>query len=37
MPADRQRALEAGANDYLSKPVNLKQLTETINRQIVEK
>jgi PAS domain S-box-containing protein len=30
MPADRDRCLAAGANDYLSKPVKLKQLTTTI-------
>lgn len=32
MPADRERALEAGANVYLSKPVNMKNLLEVINR-----
>jgi CheY-like chemotaxis protein len=31
MKGDRERCLEAGANDYLSKPVNLKQLATTIN------
>ena len=30
MPGDRERCLEAGANDYLSKPVSLKLLVETI-------
>ncbi len=30
MPGDRERCLQAGANDYLSKPVSLKQLAETI-------
>jgi CheY-like chemotaxis protein len=30
MPEDRERCLAAGANDYLSKPVGLKKLTQTI-------
>jgi PAS domain S-box-containing protein len=34
MPGDREQAIAAGANEYLSKPVNLKQLTETIKRLI---
>ncbi len=32
MPGDRERALAAGANDYLSKPLNLHALTEIIAR-----
>jgi len=36
MPADRRRAIEAGANEYLSKPVNLKQLTEVMARLLGE-
>ena len=32
MPGDRERCLEAGANEYLTKPVRLKTLVETIRR-----
>ncbi|MDX2099987.1 MAG: response regulator [Leptolyngbyaceae cyanobacterium bins.59] len=31
MPNDRQQCLNAGATDYLSKPMNLKQLTRLIH------
>jgi len=34
MPGDRERCLEAGANEYVSKPVSLKKLAETIAVQI---
>lgn len=30
MPGDRERCLEAGANEYMSKPVNLRKLDSTI-------
>jgi PAS domain S-box-containing protein len=33
MPGDRERCLAAGANEYLSKPVNLKKLVEVIETQ----
>jgi signal transduction histidine kinase/ActR/RegA family two-component response regulator len=32
MPGDRERAIVSGANEYMSKPVNLNQLVETIER-----
>ncbi len=32
MPGDRQRCLDAGANAYLSKPVNLESLVELIQQ-----
>ena len=31
MSEDRERCLKAGANEYVSKPVKLKDMTETIN------
>jgi len=30
MPGDRERCLEAGANEYMSKPVRLKELRKVI-------
>jgi CheY-like chemotaxis protein len=31
MPGDRERCFEAGANEYMSKPVGLQRLLRTIN------
>jgi PAS domain S-box-containing protein len=35
MPGDQKRCLAAGANLYLSKPVNVKRLVEEIERQLL--
>jgi CheY-like chemotaxis protein len=32
MPGDRERCLEAGSNDYMSKPIKLRQLLQMITR-----
>jgi len=37
MESDRDRCFEAGANDYLSKPVKLKELTQAIQRLLAPK
>jgi CheY-like chemotaxis protein len=37
MPGDREHCLNAGANAYLSKPVSLKQLAETIEALLAER
>jgi len=34
MPGDRQRCLDAGANDYMSKPISLKDLVAAIEKQL---
>jgi signal transduction histidine kinase len=36
MPGDRERCLEAGANEYLSKPLSLRRLAEMIERLLDE-
>ncbi len=35
MPGDRERCLKAGANEYLSKPVSLRELRQTIERLLM--
>ncbi len=34
MPGDRERCIKAGANEYLSKPVSMKQLVQVIQTQL---
>jgi CheY-like chemotaxis protein len=36
MSGDREKCLEAGANEYVAKPVRLKQLSQTI-RELLAK
>ena len=36
MAGDRERCLQSGVNDYLSKPVNLKKLVQTIEMHLKE-
>jgi CheY-like chemotaxis protein len=35
MPGDRERCLAAGATDYMSKPVNLKKLSEMVEEYLL--
>ncbi|HAV76466.1 MAG TPA: hypothetical protein DCX53_03835 [Anaerolineae bacterium] len=36
MPGDRERCIEAGANEYMSKPVSLKALVRTIDKLLAK-
>ena len=37
MPGDRQKCFAAGVNDYMTKPVNLKKLVNSIEQQLATK
>ncbi len=37
MPGDRERCLEAGADEYLSRPVSLKKLDQVIQEQLAQR
>jgi two-component system cell cycle response regulator DivK len=36
LPADRKRALEAGVDAYLTKPINMTALVKTVNESIAQ-
>jgi len=36
MPGDREQCIDAGADDYLSKPIHIERLTEMLNRFLVQ-
>jgi CheY-like chemotaxis protein len=36
MKGDKERALQAGCDDYLSKPLSLNELKEKVNRLVVK-
>jgi signal transduction histidine kinase/ActR/RegA family two-component response regulator len=36
MPGDREQCIDAGADDYLSKPIHIERLTEMLNRYLVQ-
>jgi DNA-binding response OmpR family regulator len=37
MPGDREKCLEAGADDYVSKPISLRHLAELIKTQLTQR
>jgi CheY-like chemotaxis protein len=36
MPGDRERCLDAGANEYISKPIRLKELATMIQKMLLD-
>jgi CheY-like chemotaxis protein len=36
MPGDRENCLQAGANEYLSKPIRLKELVSMIQKMLLD-
>lgn len=35
MPGDREKCLEAGASDYISKPINVDELVQKLNKFLI--